>query len=436
MTHALVDVAIVNATVVTVDAVGRVVPGGTVLVHDGGITHVGAPVPFAARRTIDAEGGLVLPGLVNAHTHLAMTMFRGLADDRDLAGFLGRLLPAERAVLSAATVAAGTRLAVAECLLGGITTALDMYFFPEAAHEVAAEGGLRLHTGPVFIEFPGADRRPFPARVAWARTYVGSTAGGVGSTGWLQPHSTYLLSPAQLREIAALATELDARVHVHACETHEEIEQVRARHGCSPIALLADVGLLGPRTVLAHGVHLDAADIALVAGRGASVVHCPASNLKLASGVAPVAELDAAGVNVALGTDGAASANDLDLWMAMRLGGYAQKVRHGADTLPAERLVRMATINGARALGIDHLVGSVEVGKRADLVVLDADSPSLNPVYEAASALAYAAGRGDVRQVLVDGRVVVDDGALVTIDRAAVAAEVRALAPLVLGAIA
>jgi 5-methylthioadenosine/S-adenosylhomocysteine deaminase len=434
VSHALVDLAITNATIVTVDALDRVVADGTVLVERGAISYVGLPVPFQAARTIDAGGGIVLPGLVNAHTHLAMTIFRGLADDVDLAGFLGRLVPAEAAVLSPATVAIGTRLALAELLRGGTTAALDMYFFPEAAHEVAGEAGFRLHSGPVLVEYDGPDAMPFPARMRWARGLVRQPF-GIGSAGWLEPHSTYLLSVDQLREIRALAAETGARVHIHAAETRTELDLVRDRHGRTPVQLLADVGLLGPRTVLAHGVHLDAADRALVADTGTSVTHCPASNQKLASGIAPIAELVEAGANVALGTDGAASANDLDVWFALRLAAYTQKVRHSAATLPAAMLVRLATMGGARALGIDHLVGSLEVGKRADLVVLDGSSPSLTPVYDPVSALAYAAGRADVRWVVVDGRVVVDDRVLTTIDLEATVAAARGARTEVLAAI-
>jgi 5-methylthioadenosine/S-adenosylhomocysteine deaminase len=434
VSHALVDLAITNATIVTVDALDTVVPDGTVLVHDGAISYVGLPISFQAARTIDAGGGIVLPGLVNAHTHLAMTLFRGLADDVDLAGFLGRLVPAEAAVLSPATVAVGTRLALAELLRGGTTTALDMYFFPEAAHEVAVAAGFRLHSGPVFVEYDGPDAMPFPDRVRWACALAPQPF-GIGSACWLEPHSTYLLSQDQLREIKALADETGARVHIHAAETRTELDLVRERHGRTPVQLLADVGLLGPRTVIAHGVHLDAADCALLAATGTSVTHCPASNQKLASGIAPVAELVEAGANVALGTDGAASANDLDVWFALRLAGYTQKVRHGAATLPAAALVRLATMGGARALGIDHLVGSVEVGKRADLVVLDGSSPSLTPVYDPVSALAYAAGRADVRWVVVDGRVVVDDRVLTTIDIEGAVAAARGVRTEVLAAI-
>ena len=418
------DLAVVDATVVTMDGDGTVHDRANVVVDGGLVTAVVAgPERPDARRLIDARGGIVVPGLVNAHTHLAMTMFRGLADDVDLDGFLGRLLPAEGEVLSAETVAAGTALAVAECLRAGITSALDMYFFPEAAAEVAAGAGFDLRGGPVFVEFAGADRRRFDERLAWAAGLLSATP---PDRRWVCPHSTYLLDEAQLAAVGALAAEHGARVHVHACETAAEMAAVRGRHGRSPIAVLDDTGLLGPRTVLAHGVHLDDVDLAAVAASGAAVTHCPASNHKLGSGLARIPELLDAGVPVALGTDGAASANDLDPWMAMRLASYSIAARHGPGAVDARTILDMATVGGATALG-DPSIGTIEVGTRADLVVLDHGSPSLSPVYDPISAVVYAAGRGDVRWVVAGGEVVVDDRRLTTIDLDAAIDGVRAL---------
>ncbi|MGH9270606.1 MAG: amidohydrolase family protein, partial [Ilumatobacteraceae bacterium] len=245
------DLVVTNATVVTMDADRTVLPSADIEIADGLIRSVGPPGATSARgaQVIDAGGGIVVPGLVNAHTHLAMTMFRGLADDLDLDGFLGRLLPAEGTILSASTVAAGTALAVAECLRAGITTAMDMYFFPEAATATADPTGFQLLTGPVFVEFPGADARPFPARMEWARAYLDDCP---ADRRFVCPHSTYLLAEVQLRAVGDLAAATGARVHVHACETAAELAQVATRHGGrSPIQVLHDTGLLGPGTVLA-----------------------------------------------------------------------------------------------------------------------------------------------------------------------------------------
>jgi 5-methylthioadenosine/S-adenosylhomocysteine deaminase len=423
------DLGITNATVVTMDAGRTVLDGATILVSGDRITAVGPPStpPAEATRTIDAGGGIVVPGLVNAHTHLAMTMFRGLADDLDLERFLARVLPAEGAVLDDVSVAAATALAVAECLRSGITTALDMYFFPEASAAVAAAAGFDLRNGPVFVEAPGPDDRPFPERLEWAGELLASTP---PDQRWVAPHSAYLLDEDQLAAVGALAAATAARVHVHACETDAELAAVRARHGRTPIEVLRDTGLLGPDTVLAHGVHLTGDDIALIAAAGATVTHCPASNQKLGSGFAPVTELLAAGVPIALGTDGAASANDLDLLVAMRLAAYPLAARAGPGTLSAHDVVAMATTGGARAAGTPDR-GSIEPGNRADLVVLDASSPSLTPSYDPVSTVAYAASRADVRWVVAGGKVVVDDRELVTIDVAAAVDAVRRLAPTI-----
>ena len=432
-----VDLAITHATVVTMDAAASVRLDATILVAEGVIVDVldspnGSPL---ARRVVDAAGAIVMPGMINAHAHLPMTMFRGLADDRDLDGFLARMLPAEAAMLRPDTVAAASRLAVAESLRAGITTTLDMYFFPEDTHDAAAAGGLRLHSGPVFVEFPGADQRPFGARLEWAKEWLAAANYGPGGA-WLQPHSTYLLDEAQLRSIAALADDTGARINVHAAETSAEVTQVLARHGRRPIQVLDDCGLLGPRTVLAHGVHLNDAEIACIAERGASVVHNPASNAKLASGTARIPDLLSAGVNVAVGTDGPASSNDLDLLFAMRLAALLQKAVCGdASVVDAVSVLRMATVNGARALGIDHLVGSIEVGKRADLVVFCADAASLTPTYDPHSAIVYAASRAEVETVVIDGQVVVEAGRSTRIDLAAATAAIRSLQPAIVAAL-
>ena len=427
--------AIVNATAIVADDNATVVPTAMLIVADDGRIRALAAgnVPHDARDVIDARGGIVMPGLINAHTHLAMTLFRGLADDITLEDFLARLMPAEFAVLSPEAVAAGTRLAALESLRGGITTALDMYYLPESIVDIARETRMRIHTGPTLLEFDGPERLVFDARLAWAKRWLErAKADNDVASQWLGPHSTYLMGEDHLRRTAALAQQCGARIHVHAAETRGEMQQVADRHGGkSPIEVLHDTGLL-PNAVLAHGVHLSDTDIAAIAAARATVVHCPASNFKLASGFARVVDLLRGGVNVALGTDGPASGNDLDLWIAMRLAGYGQKnVARDPTVLPAHQVVRMATLNGARALGIDHLVGSLEVGKQADVIVLDAESPSLTPTFDPHVAVVASAGRGDVRHVIVDGHIVVRDRVAQTIDVTATLAAAHTFAETV-----
>jgi len=436
--------AVVNACIVTVDAVGTIVNDATIVVGaDGKIREIASgSVTHTSPTVIDAKGGIVMPGMINAHTHMGMTLFRGLGDDMNLEDFLGRLMPAEIAVLSHEAVVAGTELAALESLLGGITTALDMYYLPDAALEVAKRSGMRIHCGPNLLESDGPEPLPFAQRMKWADEWLTESGKheptqGFDSLNWLSPHSTYLLGEDHLNEISKLAEQHGAHIHVHAAETVGEMSLVSNRHnGRTPIQVLADTNLLS-HAVLAHCVHLNDNDIAMIAKHGASVTHCPASNYKLASGTARIVELHKQGVNVALGTDGPASGNDIDLWLAMRLAGYVQKTAAADPTvLPALEVLRMATINGAKALHIDHLVGSLEVGKYADLIVLDAFSASLTPVFDPHVAVVAAAGRGDVCHVVINGRVVVSDRTPVTIDAHAVVGRVNKLTPAILQSVA
>ncbi|MBU6329644.1 MAG: amidohydrolase [Acidobacteria bacterium] len=404
--------AITNATVVTVDPIDSVLEGATVVVSDDVIAEVlpaGVAPARAIDHRIDARGGILLPGLINAHTHLAMTLFRGYADDLDLQAFLDRLLPAEGAVMSEDHVRIGVRLAIAESFRSGCTTALDMYWWPLASLEEAARAGFDLHAGPIFIGFDGPDHTPWATRLERARATAPHR--------WLFAHGTYTMDPAQLGEVGALASELGARFHIHAAETSHEVADVRTRFGRSPIELLDDHGLLRPGTVLAHAVVLSDAEIDRIAATGTAVAHCPASNMKLASGFCRVPELQAAGAVVGLGTDGPSSSNDLDMFAAMRVAALIHK-GHRLDplALPACTVLRMATIDGARALGIEDRTGSIEVGKRADLVLLDADAPALTPMFDPVSAVVYAASRADVADVWAGGRRVVERRRTTTID--------------------
>lgn len=431
-------IAIINAQIVTVDECASIVDNGSLIVgFDGAIRAISqGKVAHNATKVIDARGAIVMPGLINAHTHLGMTLFRGLGDDMNLEDFLARLMPAEIKVLNYAAVHAGTELAALESLLGGITTSLDMYYIPDAAIAVAKSSSMRIQTGPNFLESDGPEPLTFTDRLSWAKKWLAASRDYTGSTGWVAPHSTYLLDERQLRTLGNLASEYKARVHVHAAETVGEMRLVANRHkGRTPIQVLADTNLLS-RGVLAHGVHLSDEDMALIADNSATVVHCPASNFKLASGVARILDMQKAGVNIALGTDGPASGNDIDLWIAIRLAGYMQKtIANNPLVLPAVDLVRMATINGAKALHLEHIIGSLEVGKRADLIVLDADSPSLTPSFDPHTTITTCVTRADVRHVVVDGQVIVRDRECLTIDRQLAISKVRNLGRQVLASV-
>ncbi|MEU2789633.1 amidohydrolase [Streptomyces sp. NPDC007100] len=429
---AAADLLVHGGTVLTVDAAGTVLRDGAVAVRDGEIVAVGPAgevrAAYRAAEEIDAAGCLVLPGLVNTHTHLAMTLLRGHADDVTLQGFLARVVPREGTLLSPEAVAAGLRLAVAESVRGGVTTALDMYWFPEAADRAARDAGWRLLSGPTFMDVPVTpDRVPYGERTKWARRYLEERRPRPGTRPAVFAHSAYTLDAAQLTDIAALAREHGALLHLHAAENAAEVAMVREQYGKRPVELLESLGLLGPDTLLAHAVELSDTEIAALARTGTGVAHCPVSNLKLGCGIARVPDLLRHGVPVGLGTDGPVSSNSLDMVGALGTAALVHKAGGDPTAVGAEQAVRMATIEGARALGLDGQLGSLEAGKRADLAVLDLGGPHLAPRHDPWSTLAYAARAADVRDTVVDGRVLMRDRRLTTLDEAAVIAEVEAL---------
>lgn len=360
----------------------------------------------------------VMPGFVNAHTHAAMTMFRGMADDLPLMEWLNNhIWPAEGRIVSENYVRDGTRLAIAEMLSGGTTCFNDMYFFPDATGRAAVEAGMRAVLGLIVIDFP----------TVWAENADDYLRKGLAlhdevrhqpllSTTFA-PHAPYTVSDEPLRRIRTLADELDTPIHIHVHETVDEVEGAVAASGQRPMARLADLGLLSPRLLAVHMTQLDEDDLALAANHGIHVIHSPESNLKLASGFCPVAELQARGINVALGTDGAASNNDLDMLGEMRTAAQlAKAVARDARAVPAQTALEMATVNGARALGLDHEIGTLERGKAADIIAIDLDHPSTQPVYSAISTVVYAASRDRVTHVWVNGSALVEDRELMTID--------------------
>ena len=426
--------------VLTVDAEDRVLADGAVAFCDGAITGVGPAAEVLAAHpgadVVHLPGHALLPGLVNAHTHFGMTMFRGYADDRDLQDFLGVVIPAEERVLDPGRVRVATRAAAVESVLAGVTTALDMYFFHAEGTAGADEVGMRLQTGQIVVDVPGPEGMGWEQRLESAAQWLAERPARPGWRPVVAPHSTYAVSPEHLAAVATLAADHGAAVHVHASESAGELDLVASLHGRRPLAVLDDVGLLRPGTVLAHAVWLDDDEVAQVAATGTAVAHCPASNLKLASGVARVPELLTAGAVVGIGTDGPASSNDLDMFLAMRLAALLHKgagptatggPAAGAEALSAAQVLRMATAGGAAAVGLGDDVGALEVGRRADLLAVDLDQPHTQPVFDPVSTVVYAAGRGDVRHVWVDGRAVVRDGETVQVARSQVVADLKDL---------
>jgi 5-methylthioadenosine/S-adenosylhomocysteine deaminase len=402
--------------VVPVEPAGAVLEHHAVAVRDGAIEQV-LPVTQAAERfpdyqRIDLPDHVLIPGLVNAHTHAAMSLMRGMSDDLPLMRWLQEhIWPAETKHVSPGFVRDGTALACAEMLRAGITCFNDMYFFPEAALEAAQAAGMRVSLGLIVIDFPTAYasdpadylRKGFELRDRSREDPLVSFC--------LAPHAPYTVSDPTFRQIATFAAELDLPVHVHLHETEHEIERSLAEHGVRPLERLNRLGLLGPGLIAVHSVHLNEAEIQQLARHGCSVAHCPSSNLKLASGFAPIEALRAAGVNICLGTDGAASNNRLDIFTEMRTAALlAKAVARNAEAMPEHAALRAATLGGARALGLGARIGSIEPGKRADLVAVALRAPELVPCYDPVSHLVYAAGREHVTHVWVDGELRIVDG--------------------------
>ncbi len=393
-----------------------------VAVRDGRIAAVlpveQAHARFDARDVIDLPGKALIPGLVNAHTHAAMTLLRGIGDDLPLMEWLNTAIwPVEGRHVSAEFVRDGTLLAAAEMLRGGVTTFNDMYFFPEAAAEAVDRSGIRAVLGIVVIEFPSAyasDPDSYLTRGLAARdAYKGHDRIRFA----LAPHAPYTVSDSTFQRVQHLADELDLTIHVHLHETAHEVDASVSEHGARPLARLARLGLLSPNLLAVHSVHLQASEIGELARHGVRIAHCPSSNMKLASGIAPIPALLDAGVAVGLGTDGAASNNRLDLFEEMRQAALLAKVgAMDATAVSAAQALTMATLGGARAVGLDDEIGSITPGKWADLCAVSLDTPDLSPCFDPLSHLVYVAGREDVSHVWVAGRLVARDRRLTQLE--------------------
>jgi 5-methylthioadenosine/S-adenosylhomocysteine deaminase len=382
----------------------------------GTIDAIDDPGALAADDELDAEGGLVVPGLVNAHTHVAMTLFRGHADDKPLDAWLQEDIWPVEAELQAADVAAGTRLGAAEMIRSGTTAFADMYFFMPEVAEVVAETGLRARLGHGCISVGKDDdsaRADFREGLDFAREYDGHADGRVRTM--FTPHSLTTVFEDHFADYVPEAREADVPMHFHANETTDEVDPIVDERDRRPLDWADDLGLLAEDSFIAHGVHVDDSEMALLAERDTAVVHCPASNMKLASGMAPVQDLLDAGVTVGLGTDGAASNNDLDMFDEMRDAAMLGKLAaDDASAVDAATTVELATQGSADAIGIDS--GRIEAGANADLAVVDLDAPHLTPPHNLVSHLAYAARGGDVRHTVCDGQVLMRERELTTID--------------------
>ena len=411
-----------GGTVVTVDARDTVLADGAMAIRDGAIVAVGPRSKverrFRARRSIDARGKLVLPGFVNAHTHAAMSLLRGLRDDVDLMTWLEKyMFPLERRFVSSEFVRWGTRLACWEMIASGTTTFADGYFFEEEVARAADEAGLRVVAGQGIFDVPTPDSKSPAEGLARGERFLSDWAGHPRVVPALAPHACYTVDPDTFRRVLDLAARFGAPVLTHLAESDGELAMVHERYGATPVRHLAAFGLLRPSLTAAHCVRVDDEEIGLLAAAGVGVVHCPESNMKLANGVAPVTAMLAAGVRLGLGTDGAASNNDLDMVGEMGSAARLHKVATLDPTAaPARAMLRMATAGGAAALHMEDRVGSLEAGKRADLVVLDVSGPNALPLFDPVSHVVYSARSDAVETVIVEGKVVMDRRRVQTLD--------------------
>ena len=426
------DLLVTGGTIVTMDGARTIFDDGAVVIKGDTMIAVGRraelETKYAAAQTIDAKGKLVLPGFINGHTHVPMTLFRGIHDDVTLNDWLYKyIFPAEAKNVNEEFVRWGTRLAAAEQIRGGVTTFADMYYFEDAVAEETKAAGMRGVLGETFIDFPAPDNKSAAEALVYTEKFLKKWRGDPLIHAAAAPHSIYTCSQKTLQDAAALARKYRASILIHTGEMKKEWDDSQKQNGMSPVQYLDKIGLLGPDVVSAHCIFVDEADRKTLAQRQVGCVHNPSSNMMIASGVAPVPEMRAAGIAVGLGTDGpAGSNNDLDLMEEMDLAAKLAKItRMNPLALNAKAVVEMATIDGAKALHMEKEIGSLETGKKADLVLISLDKPNAVPMYDIYAQLAYALKGSDVQTVVIGGRVVMRDQKLLTVNEPEAIAKAR-----------
>jgi len=422
-----VDLVVSGGIVVTMDGARAIYQDGSVAVRGDAIVAVGPradiEAKYKAANLMDARGRLVLPGFINGHTHVPMTLFRGLHDDVTLNEWLYKyIFPAEAKNVNEDFVRWGTRLAAAEQIRAGVTTFADMYYFEDAIAEETKKAGMRGVLGETFIDFPAPDNKSEAEMLAYTEKFLKRWQGDTLIHAAPAPHSIYTCSKKTLQDAAELARKYHAPILIHVAEMKKEWDDSEKTNGMSPVAYLDKIGILGPDMVAAHCIYVDEADRKLLAGKGVGCVHNPSSNMMIASGVSPVPEMRAGGVAVGLGTDGpAGSNNDLDLMEEIDLAAKLAKIsKMDPLALNAKAAVEMATIDGARALHMEKEIGSLEAGKKADLILISLREPNAVPIYDVYAQIAYSLKGSDVETVVIGGRVVMRDHKLLTIDEPAV----------------
>ena len=421
-----VDLIIRGGTVVTMDGASRVIENGAVAIKGERIIAVGTTAELAAKyvagRTINAAGKVVMPGLINTHTHVPMVLFRGIADDLMLMEWLQKyIFPAEAKNVDEQFVRWGTRLGCLEMIQGGTTTFVDMYYFEDAIADETARAGMRAVLGETVLDFPAPDNKTWDAAMASAEKFAVKWKGHPLITPAIAPHAPYTVSTDHLKQTHSFSQRLGVPLITHIAEDQAEVKTIQERYGASSVAYLDRIGLLDERVIAAHMVWPTSDDINTLAKRSVGVAHCPQSNMKLAAGAAPVPAMLKAGLAVGLGTDGAASNNDLNMWEEMDTAAKLHKFTSKDPTvLNAREALEMATIRGARAIHQDKEIGSLEAGKRADLIIVDLESAHQTPVYNVYSELVYATKASDVETVIINGRIIMQNRRVLTIDERSV----------------
>ncbi len=417
------DLIISGGTIVTMDAARTVIENGGVAVKNGEIVAVGTSAEitknYSAKQIINARGKKVIPGLINTHTHVPMSLFRGIADDLDLQEWLTKyIFPAEAKNVTEEFVRAGTRLGLAEMIRGGTTTYCDMYYFEDAIADETFKAGMRGVLGETLIDFPVPDNKTWNEAIAYTEKFVKKWQGNRLIVPAIAPHAPYTVSEEHLLETRRLSDKLNAPLVIHLAEAESETEFIQQKHkGMRPIEYVEKIGFLSDKTIAAHVIQANEAELDILKRRGVGIAHNPQSNMKLAAGVAPVPLMLTKDMPVGLGTDGAASNNDLSLWEEMDTAAKLHKLISGnPKTLTAAQAFEMATIRGARALHLDKIIGSIETGKRADIVIVDADELNQTPLYNIYSSLVYATKADDVRTVIIEGKIVMLNRRLLTLD--------------------
>jgi 5-methylthioadenosine/S-adenosylhomocysteine deaminase len=426
-----VDLLVLGGMIVTMDATRRVIEDGGIAVSNSRIVAIGPRAEiernYTSRQSIDANGKLITPGLINGHTHVPMVLFRGLADDLDLQEWLTKyIFPAEAKNVTEEFVRVGTRLGLAEMIRGGTTTYCDMYYFEDAIAEETEKAGVRGVLGETVIDFPVADNKTNAEAMAYVEKFVSRWKSNGLVVPAIAPHAPYTVSEEHLKAVRAFSDRTGVPIVTHISETKRELDDSVKDKGASPVAYLDRIGFLNERVIAAHMVWPQGTDTSILRQRGVGVVHNPQSNMKLAAGVAPVPQMLSEGVFVGLGTDGAASNNDLNMWEEMDTVAKLHKVFSGdPKVISAQQAFELATIRGAQAIHLEKEIGSLEKGKRADLLIIDRDSLNQIPLYNIYSDLVYATKASDVQTVVINGRIVMQDRKLLTLNETTIKADAR-----------